>query len=85
LSWKQKSYQTSSQKKNNEKKLEATITVDNLVSTMKNINAIREDPKRTNEIFLCCRILEGILYKLQEVVPGKQLVFKNITMWRLDG
>jgi hypothetical protein len=51
LSWKQKSYQTSSQKKNNEKKLEATITVDNLVSTMKNINAIREDPKRTNEIF----------------------------------
>jgi hypothetical protein len=33
------------------KKLEATITVDNLVSTMKNINAIREDPKRTNEIF----------------------------------
>jgi hypothetical protein len=42
LSWKQK---TTLAPKNNEK-LEATITVDNLVSTMKNINAIREDPKR---------------------------------------
>jgi hypothetical protein len=42
------------------KKLEATITVDNLVSTMKNINAIREDPKRTNEIFRAAGFLEGI-------------------------
>jgi hypothetical protein len=49
LSWKQKKHDTSSPKNN--EKLEATITVDNLVSTMKNINAIREDPKRTNEIF----------------------------------
>jgi hypothetical protein len=63
-------------KKNNEK-LEATITVDNLVSTMKNINAIREDPKRTNEIFRA-GFLEYIVY-YRELVPGKQLVFKNIT------
>jgi hypothetical protein len=46
---KQKKHDTSFPKNN--EKLEAT-TVDNLVSTMKNINAIREDPKRTNEIFL---------------------------------
>jgi hypothetical protein len=37
---------TSSQ---NNEKARSYITVDNLVSTMKNI--IREDPKRTNEIF----------------------------------
>jgi hypothetical protein len=61
------------------KKLEATITVDNLVSTMKNINAIREDPKRTNEIFRAAGFLEGILYTTGRLVPGKQLVFKNIT------
>jgi hypothetical protein len=59
LSWKQKKHDTSSQKNN--EKLEATITVDNLVSTMK-INAIREDPKRTNEIFRAAGFLEGILY-----------------------
>jgi hypothetical protein len=74
LSWKQKKHDTSSQKKI----IEATITVDNLVSTMKNINAIREDPKRTNEIFRAAGFLEGILYT-GRLVPGKQLVFKNIT------
>jgi hypothetical protein len=65
------------------KKLEATITVDNLVSTMKNINAIREDPKRTNEIFRC-RIFR-VYYTTGRLVPGKQLVFKISLMWRLDG
>jgi hypothetical protein len=55
---KQKKHDTSSQKNN--EKLEAT-TVDNLVSTMKNINAIREDPKRTNEIFRAAGFLD-ILY-----------------------
>jgi hypothetical protein len=29
---------------------------------MKNINAIREDPKRTDEIFRAAGFLEGILY-----------------------
>jgi hypothetical protein len=44
---------------------------------MKNINAIREDPKRTNEIFLRCRIFR--VYCIPgRLVPGKQLVFKNI-------
>jgi hypothetical protein len=51
---------------------------------MKNINAIREDPKRTNEIFRAAGFLEGI-YTTGRLVPGKQLVFKISLMWRLDG
>jgi hypothetical protein len=46
---------------------------------MKNINAIREDPKRTNEIFRAAGFFRGILYTTGRLVPGKQLVFKNIT------
>jgi hypothetical protein len=50
---------------------------------MKNINAIREDPKRTNEIFRAAGFLDIVYYR--RLVPGKQLVLKISLMWRLDG
>jgi hypothetical protein len=67
-------------KKNNEK-LEAT-TVDNLVSTMK--TSTSEKILRERMKYFVLHFLEGILYT-RRLVPGKQLVLKNITMWRLDG
>jgi hypothetical protein len=54
---KQKKHDTP--KKINEK-LRSYTTVDNLVSTlMKNINAIREDPKRNEMKYFSCRIFRG--------------------------
>jgi hypothetical protein len=46
---------------------------------MKNINAIREDPKRTNEIVRAAGFLEGMLYTTGRLIPGEPLVFKDIS------
>lgn len=60
------------------KKIETKLVVGNLVSTMRNINAIREDPKRTNEIIRAAGFLEGLLFTTGRLVPGEQLVCKDI-------
>jgi hypothetical protein len=66
------------------KKLEATITVDNLVSTMKTSMPSEKILRERMKYFVLQDFL-GILYTTGRLVPGKQLVFKISLMWRLDG
>lgn len=59
-------------------KLEATITVGDLLATLENIDAIRKDPKRAHEIIRSAGFLEGILYTTGRLESGKQIVLKEI-------
>lgn len=56
------------------KKLRATIEKGNLISTLKNIEKIREDKNRGHELLRCAGFLEGILYTLGVIKPGTRVL-----------
>jgi hypothetical protein len=64
--------------------MKATITVDNLVSTMKTSMPSEKILRERMKYFVLQDFLEG-MYTTGRLVPGKQLVLKISLMWRLDG